>query len=145
MQEHKLIVADAGLRPAILALLQENDLPVEDLDESKALFAFLVDGKVAGTGGLEFLSNCALLRSISVRKDLQKKGFGRSIVGELEKVARQDGVNRLYLLTTTAEEFFNKIGYDTIDRDEVPAEVTHTTEFSSICPSSATVMRKFLS
>ena len=145
MQEHKLIVADAGLTPAILALLQENDLPVEDLDESKTLFAFLVDGQVAGTGGLEFLSNCALLRSISVRKDLQKKGLGRSIVGELEKVARQDGVNRLYLLTTTAEDFFNKIGYDTIDRDEVPAEVTHTTEFSSICPSSAKVMRKFLS
>jgi amino-acid N-acetyltransferase len=143
--EYKLVVAEAGLRTATLALLRENDLPVSDLDETKTLFACLNNGDVVGTGGLESFRDCALLRSISIKKDLQKKGLGKFIVGELEKLATQGGVNCLYLLTTTAKDFFTKEGYETVDREEVPIEIKNTTEFSSICPSSATVMRKILS
>ena len=126
-------------------MLQENDLPISDLDETKTLFAFLSNGDVIGTGGLESFGDCALLRSISMRKDLQKKGMGKFIVGELEKVARQSGINCLYLLTTTAEGFFTNWGYEIIDREAVPIEIKNTSEFSSICPSTAKVMRKFLS
>ena len=143
--EYKLVLAEAGLRAATLALLRENDLPVSDLDETKTLFACLSNTDVVGTGGLESFRDCALLRSISIKKDLQKKGLGKFIVGELEKLARQNGVNCLYLLTTTAGDFFTKIGYETIDREEAPIEIKNTTEFSSICPSTAKVMRKFLS
>jgi amino-acid N-acetyltransferase len=145
LKEYKIIVADDGLRPAVLALLKENDLPVADLDEKKTLFACLDRGDVVGSGGLELFKDCALLRSISIRKDLQKKGLGKFIVGELEQVARRTGTNSLYLLTTTAEVFFNKRGYNKVEREEVPAEIKNTTEFSSLCPSSAVVMRKFLS
>ena len=143
--EYKLVVAEAALRTATLALLQENDLPTSDLDETKTLFAFLSNGDVIGTGGLESFGDCALLRSISVRKDLQKKGMGKFIVGELEKVARQSGINCLYLLTTTAESFFTKRGYEIIDREAVPNEIKNTSQFSSICPSTAKMMRKILS
>jgi amino-acid N-acetyltransferase len=76
---------------------------------------------------------------------MQKKGIGKFIVGELEKVARQSGVNCLYLLTTTAGGFFTKQGYGAIDREAVPIEIKNTTEFSSTCPSTAEVMIKFLS
>ena len=99
---------------------------------------------VIGTGGLESFRDCALLRSISIKRSAEK-GLGKFIVGELEKMARQNGVNCLYLLTTTAEGFFTKQGYETIDRETVPIEIKNTTEFSSICPSTAEVMRKFLS
>ena len=143
--EYKLIVAEAGLRAAALALLRENDLPVSDLDKTKTLFACLSNRDVIGTGGLESFRDCALLRSISIKKDRQKKGFGKFIVGELERVAAQNGVNCLYLLTATAEDFFTKCGYEPIDREAVPIEIKNTTEFSSICPSTAKVMRKFLS
>jgi len=144
-QEYKVVVAGADLRPAILALLQENDLTIIDIDETKDLFACLHDGEVIGTGGLELFRDCALLRSISVRKDLQKKGLGKFIVGELEKLTGQRGIRSLYLLTITAKDFFAKEGYDTIDREEAPIEIKNTTEFSFACPSTATVMRKFLS
>jgi amino-acid N-acetyltransferase len=143
--EYKLVVAEAGLRAAALALLRENDLPVSDLDETKTLFACLSNGDVIGTGGMECFRDCALLRSISIKKDLQNKGLGRFIVGELERLAEQTGINCLYLLTTTAGDFFTKIGYETIDREAVPIEIKNTTEFFSVCPSSAIVMRKILS
>jgi amino-acid N-acetyltransferase len=144
-RENRLVDAETAIRPAILALLQENNLPVSDLDETKALFACLNHGEVIGTGGLEYFKDCALLRSVSVRKDLQNKGVGKFIVGEIEKVAREKGIRALYLLTTTAKDFFSKEGYETIDRNDVSFEIKNTTEFTAICPSTASVMRKFLS
>jgi len=71
--------------------------------------------------------------------------LGRFITGELEKLARQKGINDLYLLTTTAKDFFTKEGYEIIDRVRVPFEIKNTSQFSSVCPSSATVMKKSLS
>src|ERR1043165_2165911 len=97
--EYKLVIGEPGLRPAILGLLQENDLPTADLDESKVLFACITSKELIGTGGLEFFKDCALLRSISVRKDLQKRGLGKFIVNELEKISSLKPINRLYLLT----------------------------------------------
>jgi len=145
LEEYKIVVAERELRQGVLALLQENDLPVTDIDETKTLFACLNHGEVIGTGGLEFFEDCALLRSISVRKDMQKRGLGGFIAGELEKLARQKGINDLYLLTTTAKDFFMKEGYETIDRGDVPFEIKNTRQFSSLCPSTATVMKKKLS
>jgi amino-acid N-acetyltransferase len=144
LKKYKVVAAEAGLRPAILKLLLENDLPVADLDDNKTLFACLNDSDMIGTGGLEPFGKCALLRSISVRKNLQKRGLGKFIVAELEKAARQMGINSLYLLTTTAGDFFAKEGYQRIDREAVPLEIKNTSEFLTICPSTAAVMRKFL-
>jgi len=145
LSKYKLVLADDGSRAAILSLLAENDLPTSDLDDTKILFACINNGDVVGTGGLELFKDSGLLRSICVRTDMQKRGLGKFIVQELEKLAAHTGIHRLYLLTTTAKDFFTKEDYQTIDRKDVPLEVKNTTEFSSVCPSTATVMRKFLS
>jgi amino-acid N-acetyltransferase len=51
------------------------------------------------------------------------------------------GFRELYLLTTTAEEFFPRFGFERIGREEVPAAVRESVEFRESCPASATVMR----
>jgi amino-acid N-acetyltransferase len=145
LKKYKLADANAGLRSAVISLLKENNLPVADLDEKKNLFAFLENGKVIGSGGLEFFNRSALLRSISIKKELQGMGAGKLLLRKLETIARRNDVSFLYLLTTTAKEFFSKEGYEIIQRDAVPEEIKNTTEFSSVCPTSATVMRKNLS
>ena len=48
----------------------------------------------------------------------------------------------IYLLTTTAERYFPKFGFEPVARADVPATVQTSIEFTSACPSSATVMRK---
>jgi amino-acid N-acetyltransferase len=144
LNQFVVTAAETDQRSAILSLLRENNLPTADLDETKILFACLNEGTVIGTGGLEFFADCALLRSISVKRSFQKKGLGKLIVAELEKIAHQKGINCLYLLTTTAKDFFTKEGYDIVDRDKTPTEIRNTTEFSSVCPSTALVMRKRL-
>ncbi|WP_228434553.1 hypothetical protein [Natrarchaeobaculum aegyptiacum] len=51
-------------------------------------------------------------------------------------------VDALYLLTTTAVDFFAARGYDEIDRADAPDAIRNTTEFADLCPSSATCMRR---
>jgi amino-acid N-acetyltransferase len=79
-----------------------------------------------------------------VKKGLQGNGLGKFIIAGLEKVSKQKRIDCLYLLTTTAEDFFNKEGYEVINRDDVPESIKNTSEFSSVCPSSAIVMKKVL-
>jgi amino-acid N-acetyltransferase len=59
-------------------------------------------------------------------------------------LARERGSRIAFLLTTTAERFFPKLGFEPIVRDEVPASVQASIEFQSACPASAVVMRKRL-
>src|SRR4051812_22037472 len=118
LEKYKLVVADVVLRPSVILLLEENNLPVTDLDEKESLFAFMEKEKVVGTGGLEFFDQSALLRSISIKKELQGMGVGKLLLHKLESIARQKAVTFLYLLTTTAEDFFSKEGYEITRRND---------------------------
>jgi amino-acid N-acetyltransferase len=59
-------------------------------------------------------------------------------------IAKERGTHTAFLLTTTAENFFPKLGFEQIVRDDVPASVQASIEFQSACPASAVVMRKRL-
>jgi len=50
----------------------------------------------------------------------------------------------VWLLTTTAREFFERLGYAAVDRADVPGAIRATAQFSSLCADSATVMVKRL-
>ncbi len=128
-----------------LALLQSSALPVNDLDSGTQLFVLEENGIVKGTVATEYDYATALLRSLSVDESLRGKGSGKKLVAFLENYLAQQGIETIYLLTTTAAPFFKKLEYEIIDRSEVPVFIRNTSEFSSICPSSATVMKKALS
>jgi amino-acid N-acetyltransferase len=53
-------------------------------------------------------------------------------------IAREHHVDAVFLLTTTAEQFFPKFGFERISRADVPASVQASVEFQSACPASAT-------
>jgi amino-acid N-acetyltransferase len=125
-----------------IAILQQQNLPTSDIDEDKLLYLLMDGEKVIGTAGLEIFDDCALLRSVSVIKKEQGKGYGKVVNEEIEKYAKESGINCLYLLTTTAKDFFDKQGYCVIQREESPAALQQTVEFTSLCPSTAVVMKK---
>ena len=139
----KIAVSEKERNEAI-ALLQQSNLPTTDIDEEKLLY-LLIDGERAiGTAGLEIFEDCALLRSVSVIKEEQGKGYGKFLNEEIERYAKESGINCMYLLTTTAKDFFDKQGYCAIKREEIPESIKQTAEFTSLCPSSAVVMKKRL-
>jgi amino-acid N-acetyltransferase len=50
----------------------------------------------------------------------------------------------VFLLTTTAENYFPRFGFACVGRDEVSESVKCSMEFQVACPASAVVMRKTL-
>jgi len=136
------IAVDPKERQHAIHLLQRQQLPVEDIDEDKLLYLFLDGDKVIGTAGLEIFEDCALLRSVSIVKEEQGKGLGKIMHRQVENYARDAGINCLYLLTTTAKDFFDKQGYCVVKREDTPETVKQSAEFISLCPATAVIMKK---
>jgi amino-acid N-acetyltransferase len=129
-----------------MALLESAHLPTEDLTERHCEH-FFYWGPVAspmGLIGLELFDDVALLRSLVVRPEARSSGMGTALVQFAEQYARTHGVRTAYLLTTTAETFFERRGYAKTSRDAAPAAIKHTREFAGICPASSAFMSKQL-
>jgi amino-acid N-acetyltransferase len=142
IQESPLALAHGNVRQQVISLLKQNNLPVSDIDDSKILFALFEGPDVVGTGGLEFFNDCALLRSLSVRKDRQGKGLGKSITRQLEQLCKDKGIPAVYLLTETAEAFFNKQDYRIVDRASAPQSIKNSSEFTTVCSATGILMKK---
>lgn len=126
-------------------LLQSFGLPTEDLrDEQVSLWCHCEGRQLNSMAGLEVYGEVALLRSLAVRPDLQGAGEASSCLKTIETEAKAQGVRELYLLTNSAEAFFAKRGFAVVARDVVPDVIKATSQFSSLCPDSATVMKKVL-
>jgi amino-acid N-acetyltransferase len=137
--------AKAAERPAIRALLQNADLPVDDFDAAPlGLWVARAAGNVVGTIALEQLGPDGLLRSLAVAGWMRGLGTGRGLVLTLEQHARRAGVVTLILLTTTAARYFQSLGYSTIERERAPASVRNHAQFRTLCPATAVCMVKHL-
>ena len=128
------------------ALLTTEELPSFDLmnSDNVKLFGFELDDNLAGLIGIELYENVGLLRSLVVRSDLRNAGNGKALVAKAESWALNNDISHLYLLTTTAVDFFTKLNYELTQRDKAPLSIASTSQFSSLCPSSAIFMHKDL-
>ncbi|MEM7084167.1 MAG: arsenic resistance N-acetyltransferase ArsN2 [Pseudomonadota bacterium] len=131
---------------AVKALLQQVNLPTEDITPTLTeSFIGHYDGlTLIGVVGYEPLGNVGLLRSLAVHPTARRGGLGAKLVAAIEALAAAQGVNTLYLLTTDAEAYFAHHGFARVEREQAPVIVQKTEQFSSLCPGSATVMRKSL-
>jgi amino-acid N-acetyltransferase len=127
-------------------LLSESSLPIEDITAQHLQHFFGCGSglKLEGLVGLELYGEVALLRSLAVASSRRGSGVGSALVDHAERHARDQGVQALYLLTTTAEKFFLRRGYTRIPREAAPATIQGTKEFSGICPASSAFMVKQL-
>lgn len=127
-------------------LLTGCGLPTADLtpDKLSTFFAAESDGAVVGVVGLELFGRVGLLRSLAVEPADRRQGLGSALVAHAEGFAAERGVAALYLLTTTAEGFFRRLGYERLPREQAPAEIQGTSEFAELCCATAVVMVKRL-
>lgn len=132
---------------AIKVLLAENGLPEADVTND-LLVHFIVaedaNGNIVGSVGLERFGTSALLRSLTVAQTARNDGLGSRMLAHAENSARASGVLELWLLTTTAVDFFQRKMYMDVERNSAPAEVHATKQFAQLCPASAVCMRKRL-
>jgi len=129
--------------PAIVELLHANSLPYGDIDGH--INNFLVANKydiLIGVIGLEVKGDTALLRSFAVSKSERSKGIGLVLLNKIISLSLLNNIKTLYLLTTTAEEYFSNYGFIKVKRETVPEGIKNTKEFKSICPDSAVCMMR---
>jgi amino-acid N-acetyltransferase len=123
---------------AVWLLLQSCELPTEGLMEHWQTALVARQGAaVVGSVALELYGKNALLRSLAVAAGRRGEGLGRRLAQAALELARQRGVVQVYLLTETAAAFFPKLGFETVSRDQVPAAVRTSVEFTGACPESA--------
>jgi amino-acid N-acetyltransferase len=123
-------------------LLVASSLPLDGVAD--ALPGFVVaeeSGRVVGAVGVERRGEYGLLRSAVVDETARNRGVGRQLVERVIDAARSSRLKTLYLLTTTAEEYFPSFGFEVANREEAPASIRNTTEFTTVCPASATMMK----
>ena len=132
--------------PAVRRLLERQHLPLDGVDAQLATMVVARSrDTVVGAAAVEIYADGALLRSVVVEPSVQGQGLGHRLTEAALLVARRHGSSTAYLLTTTAEQFFPKLGFEPILRADVPASVQASIEFQSACPASAAVMRRRLS
>jgi amino-acid N-acetyltransferase len=132
--------------PAVHRLLERCELPLAGVDEHvPTLLVARAGGHVVGAAALELYADGALLRSVAVDPSHQGIRLGHHLVEAALRLAAAHGAVAVFLLTTTAERFFPRFGFEPISREDVPASVRQSVEFQSACPASAIVMRTRLS
>lgn len=147
--ELKIVGAKNSDHAAVVVLLQETDLPPDGVELHMENFLVIrhpetVTGPelLVGSVGLEVYGESALLRSLAVHPDFQGSGLGTRLVNRMIEVAKGKGINRLFLLTDTAEKYFKKRGFVIVTRDQVPEDMKQSIEFTTLCTSSPSMMRE---
>jgi amino-acid N-acetyltransferase len=126
-----------------LDLLGRAELTEQDVAERWGHY-FVVredDGRVVGVAGLEVHGEDGLLRSVAVDADYRGQGLATSLVEAALERAKILDLRAVYLLTTTARDYFARHGFVDCARETAPAAVRESWEFRAGCPSTAAFMR----
>jgi amino-acid N-acetyltransferase len=128
----------------VLRLLADAKLPTADLTQPdlESFFGCGSEAAPRGVVGLELYGDDALLRSLAVEAATRGRGCATALVGRVERHAREKGACRVYLLTTTAADFFTRLGYKRLERNAAPESIRATSEFSMLCPVTSVLMMK---
>jgi amino-acid N-acetyltransferase len=128
---------------SIVRLLETCELPSNDVDAH--LHHFIVakeEDSVVGCIGME--KEGPLLRSLAVDPSHRNRGVAQHLSEQLLHHAKEHGEQEIFLLTTTAAKFFEKIGFERRDREQAPEAIRKNKQFTELCPSSAVLMWKRL-
>ena len=136
-------VAKADDLAEVRDLLTAAHLPLDGLEDQFADgYAIAeVDGKIIGVEGIETYGAFGLLRSAVVDARWRGQGVGDALTRDRLLWARSRGLRDVYLLTTTAAEYFPRHGFLRVDRTSAPPAVQRSREFAEACPQSAVAMR----
>ncbi len=132
-------------RPALVRLLQQAALLTDDLpDDLTGFWVAIADTDLVGAAGTEPFGGVGLLRSVAVRPDYQQQHIARQLLDRLLIQAQAAGLTDLYLLTISANGYFERFGFVVVPRQTVPDSIRQTRQFGSLCPDSAVLMHKSL-
>ena len=126
---------------AIERLLRESHLPTAGVAEQLSGFRVADDtGRVVASAGLETYDRAALLRSVVVDPGYRNRGLAAGLVRGLLDDLWGRGVADVFLLTTTAADYFRRLGFTPVSRGDVPRSVQASREFQDVQCETAQAM-----
>ena len=139
----QVALARADDLESIVRMLAGAGLPTAGVAEhlSNALVA-RAGCRVVGCVALELYGEEALLRSLAVVPAVRGSGLGIRLAEAEIELARAWGAKRVWLLTTTAERFFPRFGFERVERSALPSALEASAELRGACPASAIAMRR---
>ncbi|WP_437872231.1 arsenic resistance N-acetyltransferase ArsN2 [Sorangium sp. So ce363] len=142
MSNAKIDPAAAGDLDVVRELLAQSELPTTGLlDQFPAAYVVMRRGlELVGVAGLETYGRAGLLRSVAVVRTLHGRGIGQALIANRIDAARAKELEAVYLLTTTAADYFRGLGFTSASRETVPADLAASPEFAGACPASATCL-----
>jgi len=128
---------------SLVRFLSDLKLPTAGVEDWWSEFTVAEsDGTLIGVAGIERYADGVLLRSVAVDPGWRSSGLGRALVEGVLGRAACAGNRDAYLLTTTAERYFPRLGFTVVSRATVPLSVQQSVEFRQACPASAVVMHR---
>ena len=135
--------AAGGDYEAICAILAASLLPSRDIGlRNQRFLVARQNGRVVGCAGLELYGQTAQVRSIAVDWTRRTAGLGTRLHDRLLHEAVLCGVQQLFVITATAEDFFARHGYARVALEAVPPEIRASEEFRMHSPASAATMSR---
>jgi amino-acid N-acetyltransferase len=130
---------------AIEGLLTAAALPRDGAADAFGTGLVARDGDaIVGAAAIEPYGDKGLLRSVVVASGRRGSGIGTRLIEASETFASELGIDELYLLTDTAEHWFARLGYERTERENVPARVRSSIEFTTACADTAVAMKRRL-
>jgi len=132
-------------REAVSTLLSASKLAaLDDASQFGPQYAVAYDttGHLIGVAGVELYGTNALLRSVAVTSSARFQGLGRQLTQDRLRWAANHGVFAVFLLTTDASSYWTRHGFSEISREEAPALIRSTTQWSGGCSASAVAMKR---
>lgn len=87
-------------------------------------FVYEENGEIIACCALHIIGweDLAEIKSLSVDEKYHKKGVGKELVLECIEEAKKIGVKKIFALTFVPE-FFNKVGFNEIDKETLPHKI----------------------
>jgi N-acetylglutamate synthase-like GNAT family acetyltransferase len=116
-------VVGEDVQESVRAFLDgHSHLPADFLAPPCRYWAYVLpDGAVVGTVGLEYGRGCGLLRTAFIHPTHRGAGIGRVLVAALLAEARRAGLRRVYLFSTSAGAYWERLGFRRVPVPEAAA------------------------
>jgi amino-acid N-acetyltransferase len=127
-------------RPALERLLASARLPLDGLADTR-LFVLEEGDAIVGAVGFERHGDLGLLRSLAVDPGHRGAGLGAFLLESGLLELRRAGVREAYGLTETIASWLERLGWEELARDDLPAALRASRELQGACPDSARAFR----
>lgn len=132
----KIVATDAEKNQAFkvrnIVFVEEQKVdPAIEMDEydNEAIhFIGYVDGEPIAASRLRWVDNFGKLERICVKKDLRGKAYGTKMIQAMEEeILKSDYTKAKLNAQTHAEEFYSRLGYETVSDEFFDAGIPHVT------------------